>query len=562
MILAYEFEYISKNLVLENFLKVISEEFGARYKICKNDNITTLYISENEEKQHAFADYLSSNLPISIFLKSSNVKAVKDIKCKELDFASATIALPFSKSAIEIVKNKKSFFYKSPFISNEITSSKINQKVSLSLKSEKGIMVANNSQGYENIYKTIAKLIKKGQKIKIKTPNGYFAFFNVQKDAFKNLKKFEILPTDISLVQKMVNIRENEIQALLSVEKPIIRAKVNMIYEALEILPTNRIKIRMPNIPLLYFICKELYENGIEFLAKSDTLIECSYDLNYDLNVPKIPDIEVSILENGEIFVLSNSGYNAKSFENGLEKFKEPSIRQFASILKERKLFDAKTSCFYFSTKFDDSIMYHDTQKGILPLTKFPISSTLGKLFDEIRKEDDTGAKLIENYKKTYPKIFKSALRVKIPTKLSNNLFNTLRFASIIIGLSDNFKKAADALIEKAEDFGGQKGVRIDFGLVDNEKIYSDFNFRRLLRSLISFKLAGTDYETLSFGIIENFSYFISDMADSHKEVLGSDKIALGGSIFGYPLITQLVAKNLLANHKIYFNQELPIDFI
>ncbi|MCF6173506.1 MAG: hypothetical protein L3J44_06985, partial [Campylobacteraceae bacterium] len=229
---------------------------------------------------------------------------------------------------------------------------------------------------------------------------------------------------------------------------------------------------------------------------------------------------------------------------------------------KERELFEYKTSCFYFSTKFDDSIMYHDTQKGILPLVHFPKYSDIGELFKKIIKEDDNGAKLIENYKKTYPKIYKSALRVKIPKKLSNNLFNTLRFVSIIIGLSNNFDKSADALIEKAENFGGQKGVRIDFGLVNNKKINSDFNFQRLLRSAISFKLAGTDYETLSFGIIESFSYFISDMADSHKETLGSNKIALGGLIFGYPLITELVAKNLLANHKIFFNQELPIDCI
>ncbi len=560
MILAYEFEYVSKNLVLENFLRVISEEFGIKYTICREKNITTLYIDEEEERQHEFADFLSLNLPLSIFLKSSNAKVVNSIKGKELDIKNTAISLPFSKKAIELAKDEKSFFYKSPFVPNEVGFSKVFQKISLSLEGDNGLTVANNSDGYKNIYKSVAKLIKEGKRVKIETPNGAFVFFAVRKGAFEDVKDFEILPTNISLVQKMVNLRNNEIQAIASLEKPIIRAKVNMVFESFEILPANRVKIRLANTPLLQFICEELYENGIEFIVKSSDVLEYSHLVSYDIDMPSIADIEISVLENDEIFVLNTDKYSSEESKFGLKKLKEPSVRQFVSILKERELFEYKTSCFYFSKKYNDAIMYHDGDKELLTLVEFPCFPSIRELFNTIKKQDESGVKLVENYQKTYPELYKSIQRVKIPKKLSNNLFNTLRFVSIVVGFSNDFKTAADTLIENAEDFGGQKGVRIDFRLENEEKINSNFNPYRLIRSAMSFKLAGTDDMTLSFGTLESFSYFVSDMADALKETLGANKVALGGSLFGYPLISELVAKNLLPNHKIYFNQELPID--
>ena len=139
-------------------------------------------------------------------------------------------------------------------------------------------------------------------------------------------------------------------------------------------------------------------------------------------------------------------------------------------------------------------------------------------------------------------------------------MFNNISFISLIVGFSSDFKSAGDILIEKAEDFGGQKGPRMDYRVMEEDKVNSDFNSYRLIKSAMSFKLAGTDDMTLSFGIMESFAYFLSDIADIHKESLNSNKIALGGSLFGYSKFTELVAKNLLANHSIYFNQELAIE--
>jgi len=560
MILAYEFEYVSNNLVLESFLKVISEEFGAKYTICREKSITTLYIDEDEQKQHEFADFLSQNLPLSLFLKSSNAKVADSIKGKELDFIETAISLPFTKKAIESAKDSNSLCLFNPYVPNEVGAISLDKDITLTLESANGIKMANNPEAYHDIYTSVASAINRGERVKIKTPNGFFTFFKINNENLKDMEEFEIIPTDLSLVQKMVNLRENELMALASLEKPIIRAKVNMIYEAKKILPVNRVKIRKANTLFLEFICEELYNMGVEFIAKSSDKFSFSCFLDYNANLPKIPDIEISVLENDEIFVLKSNEYASNKAKQGLDKFDEGYARQFASILKERNLFDNKTGFFYFSKKYDDKIAYHDLKKGMLSLVDFPTFSSIEEIFNTIASQDESGKKLIENYKKTFPDIYKTMKKINIPKKIPNNFHSIFAFISLILGFSNTYEVATEKLIENAEDFGGSKGVRIDYRLQDADKLHSDFNPYRLIRSAMSFKLAGTNDLTLSFGVIESLSYFISDYADSLKETLNCDKIALGGSIFGYTKISELVAKNLMPNHNIYFNQELSID--
>ncbi len=76
----------------------------------------------------------------------------------------------------------------------------------------------------------------------------------------------------------------------------------------------------------------------------------------------------------------------------------------------------------------------------------------------------------------------------------------------------------------------------------------------------MSFKLAGTDDITLSFGMMEALAYFLSDTADSFKENLSSEKTLLCGSMLGVRKFAEITCKNIAASSKICLNKELPID--
>jgi len=86
------------------------------------------------------------------------------------------------------------------------------------------------------------------------------------------------------------------------------------------------------------------------------------------------------------------------------------------------------------------------------------------------------------------------------------------------------------------------------------------FKFGGALRSAMSFKLAGTDDITLSFGMMEAFAYFLSDTSDSCKENLSSEKTLLCGSMFGVRKFAEIACKNITASSQICLNRELPID--
>ena len=113
---------------------------------------------------------------------------------------------------------------------------------------------------------------------------------------------------------------------------------------------------------------------------------------------------------------------------------------------------------------------------------------------------------------------------------------------------------------ENAEDFGGQKGPRMDYHLQKSDALSSDFDYVRLIKSAMSYKMAETDDVTLCFGILESLAFFLSDQSDAHKEGILSARIAFGGSLFGYKRLSEMVIKNIKPNHTICMNRELPIE--
>jgi len=560
MVIAYKFEYVSTNMVLENFLKEICDEFKIEYSVQKDDSIVTFFVSGTKEVLHKFAEFISFYLPLSIFLKATSVEVVDVIPKSNVKITPCEIALPFSKKAITLAKNKNSIFWNNPFTPNEVGKICKDCKASLIFSEKNSILIANDASTYHKVYQEVAKLITKDEVVFIKMPDGDFAFSKVSKRCFQKDPDVIIIPTDLSNVQKMVLLEENEIRNLASLEKPIIKARINSIYAAKGILDQKSVKIQMPNTILLQLICEELYKVGVNFIAKARFLDERDYSIDFEVVPPKIDSMEITVLENNEVLILKGYEDAPKHLTQGLEKLKVPALRQCTSILKERSLFDAKTSCFYFSKTHDDAILFYNNEHGMLELSKFPLYTSVEAIFATIEESGESGKKLIKNYKATFPDIYQHALVAEIPQDLPQNLFHLFTFASVILGISEDFENGAEKLMDHALGFGGQKGPRIEFALKDKSKIHSDFDAIKMIRSAMSFKLAGTDDATLCFGFLDSFSYFVSDIADDHKETLLSSAMTLGGSLFGYKRLSEMTCKNLLANHKIFFNRELPID--
>ncbi|WP_263832775.1 hypothetical protein [Sulfurospirillum oryzae] len=556
MILAFEFNYVSNNGILENLLKEIVSDFGISHKIIRKETIVTLFVEADETVLGTFADTLSASLPLSIFFKSSSVEVVDAMPNEDEVIPLMAYRVEFTPKILAAVDTPNSSFYLSPF---GITSNDAHLKL---LQNSQELLHVKDAAGYEALYEKVAELIAAGENVAIKIKNGHFVFGKIENiNACSNIKKPEVIATDLSVVERMVVIRENEIKALATLERPSIRLKVNAMFAQKEILNTSRIMLHLADDLLLYQLCKRLFAKGILFLFKA-SLEQCKavYTVDFDVKQEALEPLVISVLENGAILIVEGQSYASNALKASLKKFDEPSHAAFAAIMQEHQLFDTTSSCVYLSKTHNDRIMHYSKEHGMLNLVEVLIPTSFAELFAEVERSSPSAERLVANYKEQFPEIYAKALETIIPSDTPKNIYSLWKIMAIALGLSDDFDRAASKLIENAEDFGGQKGPRIDYFLEKEDALSSDLNYVKLLRSGISYKLAGTDDTTLSFGYMESLSYFISDMADSHKEHFGNLKIALAGSLFGYKRLTEMLVKNLKPNHTLCFNKELPID--
>lgn len=545
MILEFEFNYISKNGFLENLLIALCEEFGINHKVGKLDSIITLKVEDTEEKLTQFSDFIGERLPISIFFKSTAVNVVDDMTVVDFEKNDFTLNLPFTPKVLT---------QSNPLMNNEVGSPTFNAS-GIKLN---GITYNKN---YDELYENIAQIIVSGKRLHVNSASGSYELGKIDEN-FKNSMKenFIVIPADLSVIEKMVVIRENEIKAIASLEKPTIRLKVNSLYDAKEILPSTRVKMKLADEMLLVKICEKLHKNGIDFLYRSScesTSFENKVEIDGEFSL--IPQVEICVLENGEILIIDGDGYSSSLLKANLKKFENPAHAQLASIMQEHSLFEEKVSCFYLSKKHNDMTMHISDKTGLMELTKFPIMRSFKEIYEEIEKST-AGSKLVKNYKENFPEAYEKSLHVKISEDTPDNIYSIWGIAAVILGMADNIEDGAEKLIVNAEDFGGKKGPRIDYLLNDKEAIQSDFNMLRLIRSTMSFKLAGTDDITLSFGVIESLAYFLSDTSDSCKENLSSQRTLLCGSMFGVRRLAEIACQNIVSGSKICLNRELPID--
>ena len=554
MILAFEFNYISKNGILENLLKEIVVDYNINHKILRKDSIVTLYVEDEEARLLAFAEHLSTMLPLSIFFKSSSVQVIDVWPTDEETLPTSAYSVEFTPKLLALVDSQDSEHYLSPFPLKEGS-----KEIHL-IKDTETLICAKSAEDYKKTFEMIVQTLQSGKCVSIQTKNGYFTY-----GAIENLpaqcRDFEVIATDLSVVERMVVCRENELKALATIERPAIRFKVNALYAQKEILSTARVMLRLADDLFLYQLCKHLFAHGIHFLFKtSSQAIVTESRISYDVQGSALEPLVISVLENGVILVVNGSSYATPSLKESLRKFDEPSHGAYASILQEHQLFDAISTCFYLSRFHDDRFMHYSKEHGMLNLVGFNLPRSFAELFGEIERSSPSAERLVANYKEQFPEIYAKALMTPIPETLPKSIYSLFRIASIVLGLSDDFETSAEQLIENAENYGGQKGPRIDYYLEKEDALHSDFDYVRMIRSSISYKLAGTDNVTLSFGYMESLSFFLSDMADTHRENLSASHMALAGSLFGYKRLTEMLFKNLKPNHTICFNRELPID--
>ncbi len=543
MILKYNFSRVYNNAVLENLLDTILGKIlhtiDLKYVITAYKKEVFLHVEVDDGKAEEFSDEFSKLLPISLFYRFLKVEVVENMP-EPTAIEKCDINLPFTHTMLLdfLDENGKNY-------------------LNVTMKEDVGKSLHVKNETKEDFIKKIdesIKLLKDGNIIKISTRFGVKSVGIVSEKTKKFLTHpFTIMPCDFSVISKMVIATKSELQALISLEKPIVNLRVNLIYKGKNILLSDWVDVMMCDSLLLYLLCKKLFESGEEFIFLSDEKFECKKELVFKQgHIAK--SLHVNILENDAVVMVGENDYSPT---NLLPAFQNKSHERFTSILYEYELYDKKSLSFFLSHKYDDSVMFYSQNKGLIDLINIELPDSFEKLIESISKSE-TGEKLIKNYEKKYNNLLTNALHVNIPSS-PKNFYTLLGVAGVLLGYGDEVESAAQNLISHAKNFLGSKSVRIDVKLKD-DKLPNTLNVERFIQSGLSFKLADVEPQTLSYGYIESISFFVSDMADSICKELEAQNVSMCGELFSFKRLLENSAKHILPNHKLYINKAFSLE--
>ena len=343
----------------------------------------------------------------------------------------------------------------------------------------------------------------------------------------------------------------NSIVALASIEKPKIEFRINEIFRLKNKTDKKSIDIRYVNDLTLYLLSLELKKLDIDFLNIENE--DASFDYFLDVkskNIINLDILKILCFDNKKLILESNS--YSKKLDTVFSKFKEKDKSQFMTVLAENELFENSIISFYISSSNKNKISYYSKNGLVDILQDLYIPSSIEEVFESIKK-DTKGERLLKNYKNKFEDIYNKALNTEIDFS-DKTFLSYFKIAKIILNFEDDIiLNATNSLLEK--------GPRIDYKLLDNKEVFNrKFDYLPLLKSAMSFKIAGVDEQTISLGFIESLAHFIANEVDNLHGNYELEGVSLSGDMFSNIRFNQLVEKSITKNFKIYYNKEFVIQ--
>jgi len=614
MILVFKFVNITENGVLERVLLRTLSNSSCSGRLIRKDDNTELYVeSDSAEELENFANELALSVPHSIFMKDYSVEAVESIPelpAWEDRFFKPDAIPPCPKCLLD-VENSESKQFGNIFTSCEVCGYSVEPANVKLTNFAKEIELPADSN-HNEIFDSLAKVIHNGGCATVTTMNGTVTVLALTQ---KNIEKFpvdEVVTYDVHTASRFFEMQKGEVLALGSIEKPRIRLQITAaLKEKYPFFNSAFANVKLPDDMVLFLLMRALKKMGDElfYISKRvDPSLPISF--TFALNTPSLKPIDVVVTDAGNAIVASGErtilpwrgkGFGKKSLSLCSEyagimegdfaevvhqdqlagkdievdevlvseneeapETKAPIIRYshrhaaFFSVLGQHNLLDKKVAGIYISKSHDSAIMIHSQKFGLVDFIRFDFDyKTFEEIFSDIENMDETGAKLLSNFKKKFPDRLEQLASNAIK-KDGSSIMTLFGVIGVILGFGEDNIEAARNLLDNAAEFKGKKGPRIDYKLKEERQLNPLWS----IRTAMSFKLAGVDDLTLSFGVIESFSEFLSTMIDDIETDMGLDGVVLCGSLFGEKKILQKSNMLIAKNHSVHFNKAMPLDDI
>ena len=543
MILEYQLDYRSNAQIFQKIFLNLIEEYGLNGKAIKEHFLVKCYVEiEPSEAFDEFSSEFAKRLPNSIFLYDTKVNVIENMPEGVCEINSSKLSMPFCLECLEEVMDKSGKDYYNIFKECDVC----------------GYSISGEHKNYQQDIQNIAMSIKNEDIIQINTFYGKYIIGKITQN-IDNIN-FDIIAYDYATISKYTHASDYELKTLASIEKPFIKLKTNLKFKT-DIVELKRdiFRFKLADDFILHFLMLELHELGIDliFITKEDL----EYDSYIDFLTPvEIEPIEVVASPTHIAIVNGNKGL---PIFNNEAKNNIPCVGATYSIIKEHNLTARYENILgvYLSKEQQNVILLYGKKYDIKQylLLEFSFNS-ISDIIENIALSNKTGEKLIENYKNKFNDLYNNLKDIKLE-KDKFNIYELWGIFAIILGFDNttDIKEASKILENNSILFSGERGPRIDYKIIQKDNIVS-LQALKIIQSAISFKLAGIDDLSLSYGIVESFVEFLSNEIDNLKETMGIEAVAFSGSLFENNRLFSKMAKEASSNHEIYFNNQLHID--
>ncbi|MDQ7085627.1 MAG: hypothetical protein Q9M36_12265 [Sulfurovum sp.] len=450
--------------------------------------------------------------------------------------------------------------------------------------------MALNKGDYRQLFKSSAGAIASGKTVLMKTMHGYRKLFNPKTthEGIKNNGLSTLLITNAANLNEHLMIVEQEFNALLSIERPLLRVATKS--EEMKHIYGSSVLAKYPDDGMSMLLAGEGVKHGLDYMAyiECDSTEEADYLVDFDMPINSQKDIKLFINQDTKLFVsgerivfpakvqnnkkrisiahdLACVPIENKSIIDSLEVFDAVETTElyvldaeegFENIHSNQHRFEQyqasmmsvlsehyKVGQKAIGVHFDGTLnfLYYNGKKVInaVPTIAFE-SDNLWEKISTLREGSD---RLVGNYKKAYPEVWERL------DNLAGDM-DIFEVTAITLGLAD---ESFEGISAEALSFLGKGGLQIDTRVKDNR-----FDNYAFLTSIMSYQLGDVENNFMCYSIYESFGDYIGELVPQLCDKVGSNIVVLTGETFGNQSLYARIQRTL-GQKKPLMSKNFPI---
>ncbi len=510
MQLIYKIEFNTTNLYFKYIIEDLIKEAKVNASCKQYKGFILIILEEEAQIIEDFFLLLEKKLPMSIFIGKSYVVEDFDESLEELkDF--------------EIKQNLS-------LLTND---------------SIKQIIEENNIDFLNDIVK-----ITRGEISRFETHNGlkdYFLPNEKIREEFEE-KGFEVklLITNTSKIEEIFDISVKDFQLLCSIERPLVKLKFKILKNAhKEFSSTNFIYAKIPDDKEVVLFAQALKKNDINYvLYVNDEVYQDGLKITYTK--------EQNLIIHGDKGLFPKYDFIAnKKYNSSKEYFDENGGVYKAILAQTSKRLIPSLGVYFSQNSTNSSICINIPAKGLKQIISIPnIHNSIRNCFEEIADIDEHCTRLIANYSKKFPNVLKDDVPLN-----TNGFESIINMCAKVLGINSS-KEFEDMALNTSMT----SGIQIDMKLISiNDVNYLDY--RRIVQSIMAYKMADVDNITLIYSFYESLSEFICNYANEIAKETKAKDVVLCGNMFANSILLSKTNKTLSKAYNVILPKEYPLDY-